>query len=757
MSALKSNPLVLVGLAGAGLGWVLLLVVFVFSTSMQPLGIAERTTDSGAAAGVTAAERASNQPPSFSHVRISQHSNRGLFSGRGNPRAQVMLLRGNRALAEAKVNADGHWHIAATITAHAGLHQYTLEQRLPGERYFVTGPQIRLHVPEGFRHSVEVTTKPDQGAFSLTAVAAAGDDIGSAASRRFDRFFDEQNTVQASKEQREIAERGDLLDPAWRWLEDANRSYHRDVVPRIKQRGQKDWQKTPRVAQNDEAREPEREWDRDANVKWPTIRLPSGISNWLDQARRGYESEVVPRLKGAPPVVTVARPKREEEETEAERQRRLQREKELEAKAVEKAERDRRDAERRRLEAERAERAKREEAARLADARRRAAEEERKRQEAERLADEEEARRLADERRRALEARSEEQRRLAEAEREKEEEQARREQAARETALAEERERLARLEREKEEEARRRREALEARQRERVELEAARQREEAAERRRREELRRAQLTELEKQREAEADRQREREEELKSQRFAELQRAREAAAERRRRAEAERDRLARQAREEREAALERRRAEDERERLARSFKPPPEPEVQPLPPIPSLRQVELPARPSTFWRRFVTRDTKIEIDEGPANAQRGDTRSRTRLADVDERPKARQPDAKAKRVRVVSRRSLRSRAGQRRTRALRTRLAKLRQRRQARSMRHRCGRRAGRRISPPGTYVVRRGDSLWKISRRHYRLGRYFRKIYRANPRKIRRMNLIFPCQRFYLPKLRRR
>lgn len=62
---------------------------------------------------------------------------------------------------------------------------------------------------------------------------------------------------------------------------------------------------------------------------------------------------------------------------------------------------------------------------------------------------------------------------------------------------------------------------------------------------------------------------------------------------------------------------------------------------------------------------------------------------------------------------------------------------------------------AGRRIHPPGRYTVARGDSLWRISARHYRAGRLYKKIYRANRRIIRVPRLIYPCQRFYVPRWR--
>lgn len=66
-----------------------------------------------------------------------------------------------------------------------------------------------------------------------------------------------------------------------------------------------------------------------------------------------------------------------------------------------------------------------------------------------------------------------------------------------------------------------------------------------------------------------------------------------------------------------------------------------------------------------------------------------------------------------------------------------------------------CGE-AGSAIDPPGTYVVRRGDSLWLISRRHYQRGARWPAIFRANDAKIDDPDLIFPCQRFHIPQIYR-
>jgi colicin import membrane protein len=59
---------------------------------------------------------------------------------------------------------------------------------------------------------------------------------------------------------------------------------------------------------------------------------------------------------------------------------------------------------------------------------------------------------------------------------------------------------------------------------------------------------------------------------------------------------------------------------------------------------------------------------------------------------------------------------------------------------------------AGDEVDPPATYVVKQGDTLWSISRRHYEKGHRFEKIVRANDRKIDDPDLIFPCQKLMLP-----
>ena len=61
---------------------------------------------------------------------------------------------------------------------------------------------------------------------------------------------------------------------------------------------------------------------------------------------------------------------------------------------------------------------------------------------------------------------------------------------------------------------------------------------------------------------------------------------------------------------------------------------------------------------------------------------------------------------------------------------------------------------AGQSITPPGWYVVARGDSLWRIARAHYSAGKFYRRIYRANTRRLDSPRDLRPCQRVYLPRL---
>jgi colicin import membrane protein len=58
---------------------------------------------------------------------------------------------------------------------------------------------------------------------------------------------------------------------------------------------------------------------------------------------------------------------------------------------------------------------------------------------------------------------------------------------------------------------------------------------------------------------------------------------------------------------------------------------------------------------------------------------------------------------------------------------------------------------AGKTVSVGGWYVVKAGDTLSSIAKRHYGNGDRYTTILRANSRKISDPNLIFPCQRLYI------
>lgn len=54
--------------------------------------------------------------------------------------------------------------------------------------------------------------------------------------------------------------------------------------------------------------------------------------------------------------------------------------------------------------------------------------------------------------------------------------------------------------------------------------------------------------------------------------------------------------------------------------------------------------------------------------------------------------------------------------------------------------------------APPRTYVVVRGDCLWRISQRFYGRGELWPRIYDANRGQIRNPHWIYPSQRFIIP-----
>ncbi|MEM1307859.1 MAG: LysM peptidoglycan-binding domain-containing protein [Pseudomonadota bacterium] len=121
------------------------------------------------------------------------------------------------------------------------------------------------------------------------------------------------------------------------------------------------------------------------------------------------------------------------------------------------------------------------------------------------------------------------------------------------------------------------------------------------------------------------------------------------------------------------------------------------------------------------------------------------TRRNTATSSTQPRRAAR-PAASRKR----SARSRRARA--RRVASYRKRTRRNRRHARGRAYRRRCYR-AGVLVRRGRKYVVRRGDTLWRIARRHYGRGIKYHRIFRANRRKIRNPHLIYPCQRFRVPR----
>ena len=662
----------------------------------------------GAAGPVSAAGE--TEAPRFTHLRIDARTGRSLFAGQAPAYHVVEVFANQRVIARTVANSRGRWALATSSKLDASEVAFELEARQPRGANVLTGAVVRVALPASYEAPLEITFPGFQQSFQLAAVRSESEDIGSAASRRFNEIMrdirrDGGERVAQEDDSDRPAERtrgersGDLLSPAWGWLMDANRSYQSQIVPRLRRGGgfdidvEEDQRQRADRSESDVARPATRRRQPGEGL------LPDwgadGFSGWLEAARKSYTREIVPRLTGEEKQVAARTPTIDanEDERRAEAARRA----EIERRA---------EAERRRLERERAE-----EAARKADRER--IEAERRRRDAERQ------REAAERERRELEADA---RAREEAQRQARlrEEEERRRQAAIDRATAEreaaERERREALRRQEEQASRRAEAQEEARRRRQAVAEAEkRRREDEADRARR-------VAEVERREREEAD-QRRRAAEAERMRLAELKqqederrRLQEA---RQRREEADRERRAAIAREEAERRRQREAEQRRREQLAAERAE----RRGRTPPLPTYREV---------------RETRTAL-RIPGLPER-----RPRLA------KAEETTSPSRRVaRLDNKRRLT--AGERRRRNLR----RFRGRRS--SSRSRCRRRNGRSVRTPGVYVVRCGDTLWDISRRHYRKGHRYWRIYRANRRKIARPGLIYPGQRFYLPRRYRR
>jgi nucleoid-associated protein YgaU len=61
----------------------------------------------------------------------------------------------------------------------------------------------------------------------------------------------------------------------------------------------------------------------------------------------------------------------------------------------------------------------------------------------------------------------------------------------------------------------------------------------------------------------------------------------------------------------------------------------------------------------------------------------------------------------------------------------------------------------GKKCAAGDVYVVKKGDSLWKIAKASYNDPLKWRVIYKANKKKIKDPNRIYPKQRFIIPEVK--
>lgn len=646
-------------------------------------------------------------PPTFSVIEVAPDG-RIRFRGYGTPGSRVTLNREGRALGSAVVAREGTWALTLNKGVTGGEHVFSSVATRAGGGRGVLGSDVRISIPNGFG----AATGDAHGSITITQRNRA-EDLARAASERFSEIQAERGNhgkpplkQLASKEQDGGGSKTVLNDDAqtqggiafWlqEWLASSNRDFQRKIVRPLQVPGVD----SSRANESSGAPQSIEKSDALREDALPENDKPARTTRIDDKPTPGDGTRAAAR--------------------ERDRAQYNAREQALfEAEIV---------AKRRRMQAvgthsegqsdDVASMA--EEAARSATAAQQ--EVEARRAEEARLAAAKEAERAEAEERQAAQQRAQEERqRQAEVE-------AARRRAEQQAAQAEEARRLA--QEAAQEEAKRK-----AERKAEAERQAAAQRA-AAEKAEEEQRAALQRAALERQRQAEAARQRAQQQAAETAARRELERKQlAAAADAKAKAEAEakakREAQQRRLAEEREQAKREAEIQKAREQQTARLR---EDARQAAPAMPG-RSASSSSEPETRSRSGGTPQTEGNGHVMPAAwrrfAQMRDDRNGINTVVAQRRDQGGQDDGGSNDTDKSARVPLRAGSDN-------------------------CGGTGGE-IRTPGTYIVTRGDSLWRIARRHYRSGRHWPKIYRANGKKISDPDLIFPCQRFYLPKLRSR
>lgn len=707
---------------------------------------AERSNDAGF--------RLSPLPePRFSQV-VMDPVNGAMFDGTGPAGADVVLWRKGRALGRAKVLPDGKWSVRIDEPFVSGDHSVTLGVETNQGRQQVFGQEVRISIPRNFRDGGAVTIdvpeprveerattrslEPGSSAYA-EALRRRAEELATAANRRFDQVVPSSEPViidpdlQTKRVARQTGQTGQADDGA--------PETNRGNIPMPERRSDRDIEIAVKSSGPDGAR------DGDGDGNGGSVLAP--VLDWLERSAREYQNVIVPGLSDPPKPPDDLRAGRIPQTPDR---------KPPDPKSIESVRRDVDDARRARLEEQE-----------LLD---REAAELRRRRAAELRASDAQAEAIAraDAEREAAER--------AEAERMRQRSLVTAEDAARKQAGSAEVLQPGTLAAQQASEEQRRLDA---------EAEALRLRRQDEAVRLSEEQRRraldAQVARLEAERarnlaereQARRDALEAREREIQEQRRAQAERQRQALIDERERARVDALRIAADQRREATLNAKLRRARevarlDDAYRASLEAVSAVDDPVEPVPAPPRNADVAvlLPERrpnlPAvTVQRNGLARDDRIvpRVAVSPPLPDRDETKRPvridvTRLVVPEENTRRRlsvrtvyeQGSALRGPVDDDDRNDRRYAENRQSVREPRTRYRAVNK-----SRSNSCQGRAGKKVRLGGTYIVAPGDTLWAISRRHYKLGRRYPIIYRANRKKIDDPDLIYPCQRLYLPK----